>query len=437
MKILLLGYCAIVLLGAALLTLPFASRGSEGTSFLDALFTSTSATCVTGLTRFDTFVHWSLFGQIIILILIQIGGIGYMTIVIVFVSFTKRKIGLASRFILQDSIASPQVGGVVKMTKFIFAGSVIIEGVGTLLLALYFCPTMGLGEGLYFSLFHSVSSFCNAGFDLMGKFQPSSSLMLFADNWYVCAVIMALIVLGGLGFFVWYDLLMQKFRIRKCRLQTKFVIFVSVILIFAGMFFILLFELKNPEMYDKPWDKKILSALFQSVTTRTAGFYTIDISRLTQSTQAFMIMLMFIGGSTGSTAGGMKTTTAAVLILSIVATFRRKKSIEAFGRRIEDGAIRTSCCIFVMYVVISFFTSMTLCNLEDVPFISAFFECVSAISTVGVSFGITPFVSPVSEVMLILLMLFGRVGSITMLLAFSSEKSAVPSKLPSEKIQVG
>ena len=436
MKIILLGYCVIILLGAALLTLPAAIKEGS-TSFLDALFTSTSATCVTGLIRFDTFTHWTLLGQIIILFLIQIGGIGYMTVAITFVSLTKKKIGLTSRVILQDSIASPQVGGVVRMTKFIVAGSFIIEATGAILLALYFCPIMGFAEGIYYSIFHSVSSFCNAGFDLMGKFEPFSSLTAFSDNWYVCSVVMVLAVLGGLGFFVLYDILSQKFKFSKFKLHTKLVIVVSAILIVLGTVLILIFESKNPAFNERPLHERILCALFHSVALRTVGFNTIDVYDMTQSSQGFMLFFMLVGGSTGSTAGGMKTTTFAILIMSVVTTFRRKKSIEIFGRRIEDETVRTSCCIFVMYIVISFTAGILICEFEGLPFINCMFESVSAVGTTGITLHLTPSLSIPSEIVIMFLMLFGRVGSITMLLAFASEKSTVPSKFPTEKIQIG
>ncbi len=437
MKIILIGYCALILLGAVLLILPFSTRDGQSTSFIDALFTSTSATCVTGLIRFDTFTHWTLFAQIVILCLIQVGGIGYMTLAITLVSFTKKKIGITSRFILQDSMSAPQVGGVVKMTKFIVIGSLTMEAIGAVLLSLYFCPVMGIVEGIYYSIFHSVSAFCNAGFDLMGRFGEFSSLTLLADNWYVCSIIMILIVMGGLGFFVWNDILIQKFKFSKFRLQTKMVLVVSTALLLSGTVFIWLFETKNPEINNQSVSKQILYSLFQSVTARTAGFNTVDLSSMTESSKLFMIFLMFIGGSTGSTAGGMKTTTFAVLALTVASIFRRKKSIELFGRRLEDNVIRTSCCIFVMYIVLVFMSGLLIAQFDNVPILDCIFESVSAIGTVGVTLGITPSLSIASSVVLMLLMIFGRVGSITILLAFASDKNAVQSKMPIEKIQVG
>lgn len=437
MKIILLGYCAIIIIGALLLTLPFSAKSGQSTPFIDSLFTSTSAACVTGLIRFDTFSHWTLFGQIVILCLIQTGGIGYMTLAITFVTFTKKKIGLTSRFILQDSIASPQVGGVVRMTKFIVLGSLAMELVGAVLLAFYFCPATGFVNGIYYSVFHAISAFCNAGFDLMGQFGPFTSLTEFSGNWYVCSVIMALVTAGGLGFFVWYDILSQKFRFSKFKLQTKLVLTVSGILVVSGAVFIWLFELKDPNMAERPVNEQILCSLFQSVTARTAGFNTINIVGMTDLSKVIMMFLMLVGGSTGSTAGGMKTTTLAVLVLSVASTFRRRKSTEVFGRRLEDGIMMTSCCIFMLYIFLAFTAGIIISAAEDVPFTDCMFESISAVGTVGITLGITPTAGIVSETVLILLMLFGRVGSITMLLAFASEKSTVPSKLPLEKIQVG
>lgn len=437
MKIILLGYCLIILTGSLLLSIPAATKEGS-TSFIDALFTSTSATCVTGLIRFDTFTHWTTFGQIIILFLIQIGGLGYMTLGILLASLTGKKIGLNSRMILQDSIASPQVAGVVKMTKFIVFGSFTVEFIGAFFLAFYFCPRLGIIDGIYYSIFHSISAFCNAGFDLMGNFKTFSSLTGISSNWYVCSVIMTLIIIGGLGFFVWYDILIQKFKCSKFKLHTKLVLSVSVILIVSGALLIWLFEFENFNADNRPLNEQILNSVFQSVTARTAGFNTISLVDMTDSSKVVMMFMMLIGGSTGSTAGGMKTTTLAVLVLTVTATFKKRKSIEIFGRRLEEGIIRTACCIFMMYIFLAITSGIIICEIEGLPFMDCIFETFSAVGTVGITFGITPNISMASEIIIMLLMLFGRVGSITILLAFSSEKtSSVQSKLPVEKIQVG
>lgn len=437
MKILLMGYCLIILSGSLLLSLPFASRTSEGTAFSDALFTATSATCVTGLIRFDTFQHWTLFGQIVILCLIQIGGIGFMTVAISLISLTKRKIGLSTRFLMQESIAAPQLSGIIRMTKFVLLGTAMIEGTGALLLTFHFCPKFGFIKGVYYSIFHSVSAFCNAGFDLMGTEEAYSSLTAFSGNWYLNLIIMSLIVIGGLGFFVWQDILSAKFSFSKMHLHTKLVLTVTACLIISGALFFFLLELGGAVFQDLPVNERILTSLFQSVTCRTAGFNTVDLAQTTESSQFLMLCLMMIGGSTGSTAGGIKTTTFAVLIMSVFTIFRKKKNIEGFGRRMEEGVTRTASCVFTLYLFLSLFSAMIIAKIEGITLLSSLFECVSAIGTVGLTLGITPDLSFISKILLILLMLFGRVGSITMLLAFSKDRRTISSKLPVEKIQIG
>lgn len=436
-KTIVLGYGGIVLIGALLLMLPFATRyGEPPTSFLSALFTSTSATCVTGLVLFDTFTHWTLFGQIVILLLIQIGGVGFMTVAISIVSLTKKKIGVNQRLLMQETVAAPSIGGIIRVSRFIFLGALAFEVLGTILLSFYFCPRLGLGEGLYFSAFHAISSFCNAGFDLMGRFRPYSSLMLLADNGYVLGVIMFLIVIGGLGFLVWDDILKCRFHFRRYRLHTKIVLVMSGLLLLIGAAAIFVFEQRGDSFTQKSLGEKILIALFQSVTSRTAGFCTVDLNALTQSSRLLMIVLMLIGGSPGSTAGGMKTTTFAIALLSIFTTFRRKKSIECFRRRVDDETLRTASCVLMMYIVLSLAASLIIAYAEGITAQFAMFEVCSAIGTVGLSFGVTPGLGALSKVILICLMFFGRAGSLTILLAFGSGHSYAPSKLPLEKIQI-
>ena len=436
-KTIVLGYGVIILLGALLLMLPFATRAGEvPTSFLNALFTSTSATCVTGLIVFDTYEHWTLFGQIVILLLIQIGGVGFMTVAISLVSLTKKKIGVNQRVLMQESVAAPNIGGIVRMTRFILLGSLTFEILGTILLSFYFCPRLGLGEGIYFSAFHAVSAFCNAGFDLMGKYQPFSSLTLLGDNGYVQGVIMFLIVMGGLGFFVWRDVLNCRFRFRQYRLHTKLVLVMSGLLLLLGALAIFVFEQKGEGFAQKTLGEQILLSLFQSVTPRTAGFNSIDLNALTQSSRLLMIVLMLIGGSPGSTAGGLKTTTFAVALLSVISTFRRKKSIECFRRRIADETSRTALCVLIMYIVLSVGSALVIAHTEGITAQYAMFEVSSAIGTVGLSFGVTPTLGALSKVILILLMFFGRAGSLTILLAFGPEHYNTPSKLPLEKVQI-
>ncbi|MDE7351568.1 MAG: Trk family potassium uptake protein [Acetatifactor sp.] len=438
MKLILGGYLLIILTGTLLLALPAATKGPGGTPLSDCFFTATSATCVTGLIRFDTYTHWTLLGQLVILGLIQIGGIGFMTVAILVMVFTRRKIGLSQRSLMQNSISAPQIGGIVKMAKFIALGTALIELTGAVLLSFSFIPRFGWAKGIYFSVFHAISAFCNAGFDLMGGVTGEcSSLVGMAGNWYVCMVIMLLIFIGGLGFFVWHDLGARRFRFRYLNLQSKMVLAVSTGLVIAGALAILLLEWGGPLYAELTGGQRVLASLFQSVSVRTAGFNTVDLAGMTEGALFVMICLMMIGGSTGSTAGGIKTTTFWILCISIFATFRRKKNIEVFGRRMEEGITRTASCVFMTYLLLSVTVSVVISAVENIPLLTALFESVSAVATVGLTLGITPGVGMVSKLLLAFLMLCGRVGSITMLLAFSSEKRVTNSRLPLEKVQVG
>lgn len=438
MKLILGGYLVIILIGTVLLMLPAATRGTGSTGLSDCFFTATSATCVTGLVRFDTFSHWTMFGQLVILGLIQIGGIGFMTIAILVMVLTKRKIHLSQRSLMQNSISAPQIGGIVRMTKFIALGTLLIEGIGAVLLSFDFIPRFGIGKGIYFALFHSVSAFCNGGFDLMGGVTGEfSSLTGMVGNRYVCAVIMLLIFVGGLGFFVWHDLLTQRFRFGRLKLQSKMVLTISVGLVIVGALVMALLEWNQAAYAGLSPGEKINAALFQSVSVRTAGFNTVDLAAMSEGGIFVMICLMFIGGSTGSTAGGIKTTTFWILCVSIFVTFRRKKNIEMFGRRVEEGITRTASCVFMTYLLLSVAVSVIISALEGLPLLTALFESVSAVATVGLTLGVTPGLGMVSKLLLAFLMLCGRVGSITMLLAFSSEKRVTNSRLPLEKVQVG
>lgn len=432
-----LSFCLIILTGTLLLMLPVSTRDGQETQFLDALFTAASATCVTGLVRFDTYSHWTLFGQVVILLMIQIGGIGFMTIAMFFVMLAKRRIGLNQRMVMQEAVAAPQVGGIVKMAKFILFGTLLFEGLGAILLAFYFCPRFGLLQGAYFGVFHSVSAFCNAGFDLMGIVDPGSSLITASADPYVNLVIMALIVLGGLGFFVWADICHTRFRFRDNKLHTKVVLCVTGLLILTGAGMIFLFEMEGSLFQGKGWGERVLCALFQSVTPRTAGFNTVPLAQLTSQSKVVMIFLMLIGGSPGSTAGGMKTTTFAILACSVYATFRQRKSVELFRRRVEDDILRTAVTIAVFYVGLSMCSALAISAIDQTTFMDALFETVSAIATVGSSLGITAGLSQVSGVILTFLMIVGRIGSVTFLLAFSSAARGPRSQYPMEKIQVG
>lgn len=438
MKIILGGYCLIVLIGTLLLALPVSTKGAGSTGLTDCFFTATSATCVTGLVRFDTYTHWTLFGQLVILCMIQIGGVGFMTIAILALVLAKKRIGLSQRSLMQNSISAPQIGGIVKMTIFIALGTLSFEAAGAVLLAFDFVPRFGWVRGIYFSIFHSISAFCNAGFDLMGSTTgPCSSLTGLVDNWYVNIVIMLLIFIGGLGFFVWHDIGTNHGRFKKLRLQSKMVLSISIFLVIAGAIGFFVLESDHGMLADMSLSDKILASLFQSVTTRTAGFNTTDYGKMTEAGVFFMICLMLIGGSTGSTAGGMKTTTFYVLCVSIFATFGRRKNIEAFGRRMDENITRTASCVFMTYILLAGGAAIVISAIEDLPILTVLFETISAIATVGLTLGITASVSMPSKLILAFLMLCGRVGSITMLLAFSSEKKVKTSRYPLEHIQVG
>ena len=437
MKIILAGYCLIILLGSLLLWLPVATRAGESVPFSDAFFTATSATCVTGLVRFDTYTCWSGFGQVIILCLIQIGGVGFMTLAITAMAAAGRKIGLQSRMLMQNSISAPHLGGIVRITRFILLGTLLVEGIGVILLGFYFIPRLGFGEGLWYSVFHAISAFCNAGFDLFGQFSPGSSLTTVGGNWYVNMIIMVLIVVGGLGFLVWKDLLDHRFSFSKLRLHSKIVLITTGVLILGGAACLFWLESGNPSFEAMGGSEKVLTSLFQSVTSRTAGFNSVDLSTMTQASQFVMILLMLVGGSTGSTAGGIKTTTAAVQLLSIRTIFRGRKSVEAYHRSIEDAVVRTASCITCLYLLLSVGVGLVISHLEAIPFLTSLYESVSAIATVGLTLGITAQLGFVSKILLALLMIFGRAGSLTILLAFTSDKKKIAARYPVEKVTVG
>lgn len=436
-KIIAVGYVLVITIGTILLMLPVSGRNHEPVPFMDAWFTATSATCVTGLVTHDTYTYWSSFGQAVLLVLIQIGGMGFMTIAISAMTLTRKKIGLSQRLLMQESVGAPQVAGVVRMSRLILGGTVFFEGLGALLLSFYYIPRLGFGKGLYFSVFHSISAFCNAGIDLMGYYQPSSSLIIAADSYLVGITIAGLILVGGIGFLVWEDALRWKWHISRYRLHSKVVLAAAVALVVGGTLFMFLFEYGKPSMEGKNLGEQILCSFFQAVTPRTAGFNTMDLNQLSPSSQMLMVCLMFIGGSPGSTAGGIKTTTMTILLLTIWTEFKKRKDVELFKRRVEGEVIRHAACILMFYGSLAFVSSMIICAVEGIGAKEVIFEVVSALCTVGLSLGITAEVGVLSHVILILLMFIGRVGGITILIAFSSRLSAIPSKLPAEKIAVG
>lgn len=418
-RVLLLFFLMTILIGTAMLCLPVASVDGRSCGFVTALFTATSCTCVTGLSVVDTYSQWSPFGQVVLLLLIQVGGLGYMTFVSVFYFMLRRRIGLRERLILQQAMALNEVDGIIRLVRLVLMGTFLVEGIGALVLFLRFLHWLSPLQALWFGIFHSISAYCNAGFDLMGVFQPGSSLVLFADDVTVNVTIMLLIIIGGLGFFVWNDLVIHKFRWKRLAVHTKLVAVITTILIFGGAAAILALEWNNPAtMGNMTPGEKILAALFQSVTTRTAGFCSVDQGALTGSGKLVSILLMLAGGSSGSTAGGIKTVTVGVLFLMALRVLRNRNGIVVFGRKIPQKQVNSAVSICLLVCALSLLGGMILSASNGIPLGDAMYETVSAICTVGLSTGITADLNLGSHILLIFYMFFGRVGIMTISFAF-------------------
>lgn len=426
-----LGFATVILAGAFLLTLPISSKSGEFTSFIDALFTATTSVCVTGLVVFDTGTYWSTFGHFIILILIQIGGLGVVTLAATFAMFAGRKISLFQRGAIQEAVAAPHIKGVVKLTIFIVKATFTIELAGAFIMLPTFAKEFGFLRGLWMAVFHSVSAFCNAGIDLMGTKEQFSSLTSYVDNPFINFAIMGLIILGGLGFLTWDDIKTQRIHFKKYRMQSKVILTTTALLIIipAILFFFIDFS-------DLSLGKRILASLFQSVTTRTAGFNTVDLTTMSEASQMITIILMLIGGSPGSTAGGMKTTTFAILIATSIAVIRKRDSSHFYGRRVAQDIISTAITLGLMYVGLSSIAAMIISLYEGLPILSCMYETSSAIATVGLTLGITTKLHLLSKCIIIILMYIGRVGGLTLIYAAYSPKKEM-GRLPIEKITVG
>ena len=435
-QIIALSFLGIIVAGTLLLLLPFATREGESTTLLDAAFTAVSATCVTGLIVHDTFRHWTLFGQLVILVMIQLGGLGLMAFSVTFSLLLRRRIGLKERGILQESVNTPQIGGIVKLVRQMLLGTLLFEGLGALLLSIRFIGDFGVGKGLYYGIFHSISAFCNGGFDLMGVREAGSSMTYYAGDPLVNLTLIALIMIGGTGFLVWDDLLKDKWHFRRYRLHTKLVLSMSAILLFGGALLFYLLE-RGGILAGEPVGKQILLSLFQSATTRTAGFNTAKTAALGDSSKLWMAMLMFVGGNPGSTAGGIKTTTLAVLLIYLRSTLRRTKGAEMFGRRLEEEAVKRAAAILTLSLMLDLFGTLALTALEQLPLADVLFEVVSALGTVGISVGITGGLSAVSKLILMFLMYCGRMGSLTFALIFTENRQTSPAQKPTERISVG
>lgn len=431
-----LGFFFIILAGSLILTLPIASQSGEWTPFLDSMFTATSATCVTGLVVYDTFTHWNVFGQLVILLLIQIGGLGFITVGVGFSMAFRRRIGLRQRDLLKESINAMEIGGIVKLSRKIFIGTALCEGVGALLLATRFIPEFGLVKGIYYSIFHAISAFCNAGFDLMGGQQPYASFTAYATDPVINITLMLLIIVGGLGFVVWSDVVSKRFRWKNYSLHTKMVISVTLLLIFGGALFLFLFE-QGGTISGMSTGDQILASLFGSVTARTAGFNTVDTGALKPESKLLTTALMFIGGSPGSTAGGVKTTTIAVILIYVISNLRGESGCNVFHRRIGDEVIKRASMVFCLNLFLGLTSVTLILATSNLHMSDVLFEVYSAISTVGMTTGITRDLNVVGRIVIIILMYCGRIGSMTFALSLVAKPEAKGLSLPEEKITIG
>lgn len=431
-QIIILGFAGVILLGALLLMLPISTTAGGVTPFNETLFTATSAVCVTGLVVQDTGSYWSAFGQVVILTLIQIGGLGVVTVAASLALLSGRKISLMQRSTMQDAISAPKVGGVVRLTQFILRGTFLIELLGAAAMLPVFCRDYGW-RGIWMAVFHSISAFCNAGFDILGtENNLYPSLTGYTGSPIINITIMLLIVIGGIGFLTWDDICEHKWHFHRYRVQSKVILVITGFLIVmpAAFFF---FE----DFSALPTGTQLLVSFFQSVTTRTAGFNTVALSAMSGASKGIMILLMLIGGAPGSTAGGMKTTTLGVLLANAVATFRQRDNAQFFKRRIDCNTVKTASTILTMYLTLFFGGGIFISVYEHLPLSDCLYETSSAVGTVGLTLGITPQLHIPSQIVLIILMYLGRVGGLTLIYATLSGKKAGNAKLPQEKITVG
>lgn len=431
-----LGFALIIFVGALLLTLPIATRTGE-VDFIESLFTATSATCVTGLVVADTYQNWSIFGQIVIITMIQLGGLGFMTVGVYISVLLKKKIGLQERESIHESVNTMETAGVVRLVKKIVQGTFIIEGIGAILLATRFIPRFGVRRGIYYSFFHSISAFCNAGFDLMGIEGEYSSLVAFEDDIIVNVVVMLLILIGGIGFIVWDDIQRNKWHFKKYLLHSKIVIVTTVIITIVTTILFFVFEYNNT-LRDMTLLEKMLGAAFSSVTPRTAGFNTVDTTALSEAGKLLSMVLMFIGGSPGSTAGGAKTTTIVVLVCYAIAMVRSHEDINLFGRRLTADVVKKANAVVMINLVLSLIVAMIIMAMQ--PLLSGtdvMFEVLSAINTVGMTTGITRELNVIARILIMILMYCGRLGSLSFALVFAQKNTTDSVRQPQEKIIVG
>jgi trk system potassium uptake protein TrkH len=435
MQLMALGFFLLILFGTLLLMLPVSSQNGTSAPFMTALFTATSATCVTGLILVDTGTYWSIFGQLVLLGLIQVGGLGFITLGTSIALLLRRKISLRHRGWLKDSFNVLDIGGMVRLIKRVLAGTFLMEGIGALILAIRFYPRMGLGSSIYYGIFHAVSAFCNAGFDLMGRFGDSSLTGYYNDP-VVIFTLCALILIGGIGFIVWSDFIDNKWHFRKYRLQTKMVLVLSLFLVFGGAFLFYLIE-GNRLFASMDMTGKICSSFFAAITPRTAGFNSTDTGSLSEGGKLLTILLMFIGGASGSTAGGVKVATIFVLILHLRSTLTRNPGTNIFGRRIDDETVTKASALLCTYLFLSIAATLILCSTQNFAIGDALFEVVSAVCTAGMTTGLTGQLNTVSRLIIIFLMYLGRLGSLSFALSFTDHKKLTHVMQPVEKISIG
>ena len=432
-----LGYLALIIVGCLSLLLPFAAKDGTSTNFIDALFTAVSATCVTGLSPLNVGAHWSMFGQIVILILIQLGGLGFMTFVSMVFRLLRGRVGVYERKAFMASAGSEKYIGLGKLIRRIFIGTAVFEVLGAILLSIRFVGDFGWGTGIYFAIFHSISAFCNAGFDLFGQV-GQSSLTAYSTDPLVILTISALITVGGLGFCVWGDIADCKCNPKKFQLNTKIVLIVSTVLYVLSVCLFLIFEWNNTDYADYHFGEKLLAALFCAVAPRTAGFYSTNLVNLSESGYVLTIILMFIGGNSGSTAGGIKVGTFAVIIMGMLAVFRGRRDINMGKKRIEHTLLSQALAIFAACLMMVMLASLMICAFEpEESSKSVLFECVSALSTTGLSLNLTPKLGVASKIVLILLMYAGRVGILTLALALGEKHVAAEVRKPIDKLLIG
>lgn len=435
-RVIALSFLVVILSGTVLLTLPIASKSGEWGNVIDSLFTATSATCVTGLIVADTFTHWTVFGQLVILVMIQIGGIGLMTFITMGFLFTKKKIGVDRRVLLMQSTGNMKLNGIIRMSKKIIGGTMLFEAMGAVVLFFRFLPTMGFGQALYYAIFHSISAFCNAGFDLMGRYEPYSSLTAYETDPVVSITIMALIICGGIGFLVWDDILKNRLHWKNYSLHSKIVLLTTAFLLVSGTIGFFIFE-ADGNLAPLSLPEKLLSATFMSTTTRTAGFNTMDLSTLSESGNLLAVVLMLIGGSPGSTAGGIKTSTIAIMFIAMISMSHGHHDVTIFKKRLETDLVKQAAVIILIYLTGVMLSSMLICHADGLAISDVLFETASAAGTVGLSRGITPSLSTFSHIILIILMFGGRIGGLSLIMVFGERKAQAPIKRPSEKILIG